>query len=173
MRKLCRHLAGVTSVTAVALSLMNGSAQATPDNGAASWTQSTTVETGFKDTSTLKPIEGAPLTEAHSGSGTTWAPGGAGATNTIFVSGSGLHVNSATAAYQARHPISNACADIFEISYYERGRRKVETRGHKCGLQRTTTTFHINRSLDNNQPFCGRVKVGGSWSNYACVTIKR
>ncbi|WPF69824.1 hypothetical protein [Corynebacterium sp. 21KM1197] len=66
--------------------------------------------------------------------GTTWAPGGAGATNSIKVEGNGKHVDMAWVTYNQGMAPSNACVDEFEIYYYEGGERKEEKSDPNCAL---------------------------------------
>lgn len=106
-------------------------------------------------------------------SGTSWAPGGALATNSLKVKGRGTYVNWAAVSYQTGTNVQNACVDQFEVAFYSGGKRRVRTAGRNCAVFRTTHTFNFGYRLDANKPFCGRVKVGGSWGNYACVQIKR
>jgi hypothetical protein len=110
----------------------------------------------------------------RSADGTTWAPGGAGATNTLTVNGKSNHVDSAGVAYNtvSTSP-SNACVDKFEIAYYQNGIRKTKEAGPNCAPIRTSHRFELNEDIDNQSSFCGRVLVGGVWGNYACVQIKK
>lgn len=119
----------------------------------------------------------SPHSDLHSRSprsagGSTWAPGGIGATNNISVKGQGRHVDNIVVSYNQGGDLSNACVDTFEVAYNEGGVRKVETAGKNCALWRTTHEFEINRDLDADTTVCGRVQVGGSWGNYACIEIK-
>lgn len=104
--------------------------------------------------------------------GTTYAPGGLMASNTIHVKGKGTFVRNAGVSYMVGTDVGNACADRFEIAYYEKGQRRVQSAAGHCAPGRVYKEFAIGRHLDNNRPFCGRAKVGGTWGNYACVTIK-
>lgn len=114
-----------------------------------------------------------PKIQPRTAEGMSWAPGGAGAYNDLLVRGNGTYVTSARVAYFGGVPTVNVCADTFEIAYYEKGGRKVETHNGHCGVGRITSTFEINRHLDHDKPFCSRIKASGQWSNYACVQIKR
>lgn len=129
--------------------------------GAEEWTL--TAENFAPSEPTMQPMDA---------SGTTWAPGGALSTNSIVVRGTGLHVTTAAVTYNTGTQFNNACVDVYEISYYENGKRKTETAGPNCAVYRTTHTFNIHRSLDADTPFCGRIRSGGIWGNYACITIK-
>lgn len=106
-------------------------------------------------------------------SGQTAAPGGNGAYVGIVVNGGGLNVTDVYVNYMPGTDIvgSNANAEEFEIAYYEHGERKVETQGPDSGFVRATQKWSLNRDIDPG-PFCGRVKVDGEWSNYACIDIK-
>lgn len=109
----------------------------------------------------------------YTASGTTWAPGGALASNSLKVIGKGTYVEKAEVSYQTGTDLGNACVDKFEIVYYNQGRRWTQTAGHHCTPIRVSHTFEFGRRLDNNRPFCGRVQVGGAWSNYACIQIRQ
>lgn len=89
-----------------------------------------------------------------------------------MVKGQGRHVDTMAVAYNQVGELANACVDAFEISYYEGGARKIETADRNCAVWRTSHEFEINRDLDAGTTACGRVQVGGSWRNYACVDIK-
>ncbi|KAA8719782.1 hypothetical protein [Corynebacterium phocae] len=110
----------------------------------------------------------------RSADGGSWAPGGVGATNWLYVKGRGLNVKTAAVAYFPGKNVvnNNACVDKFEIAYYKNGRRVTETAGGNCAPGRVTHTFSLNKNLDAHKPFCGRVRVGSTWGNYACVNIK-
>lgn len=108
----------------------------------------------------------------YTASGVSWAPGGALASISLRVNGNGTYVQNANVAYQTGTAGSNACVDTFEIAYYEHGQRRVQTSGRNCAIFRTTHTFGFNRHIDANRPFCGRVRIGGAWSNFACIDIR-
>lgn len=116
--------------------------------------------------------DATPKIALRDASGATWAPGGAASSNSVNVSGKGLHVNSATVTYNQGTNLGNACVDEYEIAYYEGGARKVDTSGQNCALWRTTHKFDLNKDLDAGSQFCGRVKVAGQFGNYACIEIK-
>ncbi|MCF4005766.1 hypothetical protein L1O03_01050 [Corynebacterium uropygiale] len=120
------------------------------------------------------PIQHSADHEPRSANGGSWAPGGAGAWNWLYVNGSGLNVTTATVAYVPGTDLKdkNACVDQFEIAYYKDGRRVTESGSSNCAFGRATHTFHLNKNLDANTSFCGRVRIGNSWGNYACVDIK-
>ncbi|MFC5939737.1 hypothetical protein ACFPVT_10150 [Corynebacterium choanae] len=105
--------------------------------------------------------------------GASWAPGGAGATNWLYVKGDGLNVRTAAVAYMAGSNMiqNNACVDEFEIAYYENGQRITETAGSNCAVGRVTHRFDLYKDVDAHTPFCGRVRVGENWGNYACINI--
>ena len=109
----------------------------------------------------------------RSGNGGSWAPRGAGATNWLYVKGGGVNVRTATVAYAvgASMAQNNACVDEFEIAYYEDGQRVTETSGRNCAVVRVTHRFDLYKDLDAHTPFCGRVRIGEDWGNYACVNI--
>lgn len=109
----------------------------------------------------------------YTASGVSWAPGGAGASVALKVNGNGQYVQNASVAYQTGTNVGNACVDKFEIAYYTNNRRFTQTSGRNCTPLRTSHTFGFNRNIQNNKPFCGRVLVGGTWSNYACIQIRR
>ena len=87
--------------------------------------------------------------------------------------GEGLNVETATVAYVPGTGIvtANACVDEFEIAYYENEQRITESSGNDCAPGRVTHTFDLYKDLDADSSFCGRVRVGGDWGNYACVSI--
>lgn len=117
--------------------------------------------------------EEEPTITVRSASGSTWAPGGIGATNTLYVNGWGTRVNSIAMAYNVGGQLANACVDKFEVTYRENGQSKVMTSGHNCALYRTTHTFRVYRNFDPNSRVCGRAHVQGAGpGNWACITIK-
>lgn len=105
------------------------------------------------------------------GSGTTWAPGGLLASNSVHVKGTGLWVSTGAVSYQMGASQVNVCPDAFEIAYYKNGVRQVQSAGGHCAVGRATHTWTINQNLDEGSSFCGRAMVDGRWGNYACVTI--
>ncbi|WP_144245009.1 MULTISPECIES: hypothetical protein [Corynebacterium] len=109
----------------------------------------------------------------RSAGGLTPAPGGNGAYVALNVNGHGLRVGNVYVNYFPGSKIagSNATAEAFELSWYERGQRRAETKGPDSGFLRATQKWNFNRYISAG-PMCGRVKISGNWSNYACVTIK-
>lgn len=109
----------------------------------------------------------------RSADGGSWAPGGVGAVNWLYVKGTGLNVRTAAVVYMPGTDLaqSNACADEFEISYYQNGRRITETAGSKCTPVRVEHRFDLYKNLDAHTPICGRARIGSNWGNYACVNI--
>lgn len=116
------------------------------------------------------PEEGVQVRSAE---GITSAPGGNGAHVGINVKGNGLHVDKAHVNYFNGSEIagSNPTAEEFELTWYEGGSRRAETKGTSSGYLVASQTWNFNRSIDQG-PMCGRVKISGNWSNYACVNIK-
>lgn len=161
--RLARRVLPVLAAVALPMGLSIGIGQAKPIEasvGTETWTQEAEAEApGQNDVS------------PQDADGSTWAPGGAFAQVSIYVRGQGTHVDTSEVAYHTGTDIGNACTDTFEISYYEGGVRKEETMNGHCTPLRVAHTFQINRSLDAQSPFCGRVLVGGQWSDYACIDI--
>lgn len=123
--------------------------------------------------SDVEKSEEGPTVKPRSAEGVTWAPGGFGATNTLYVNGKGTHVNHIRMSYNLGGAPGNACVDKFEIAYRENGRRVVRNSGPNCALYRTTHTFQVNRNLDPNSKVCGRAHVRSAGAgNWACITIK-
>ncbi len=121
----------------------------------------------------VEPTGDGPTIKPQSADGTTWAPGGFGAANTLFVTGRGTWVDNIAMAYNLGANPGNACVDKFEIAYREKGQRKVRTSGPNCALYRTTHTFQVKRHLDPNTKVCGRAHVRSAGpGNWACITIK-
>lgn len=124
-----------------------------------------------------------------SANGCTWAPGQSGALNCIHVRGSSWNVDSAASAYDPGfHPWpSNYCNRTHQIrfkrainSYYETSKQTKTT----CifGLAESTAWWNkswyskFKGNMANGSSFCGRSKnekTNFSWSNYACITIRR
>ena len=114
-----------------------------------------------------------PAVKPRSAEGVTWAPGGFGAANTLYVDGKGTYVNYIRMAYNLGASPGNACVDGFEIAYRENGRRVVRNSGPNCALYRTTHTFQVDRNLDSDSQVCGRAHVRSAGAgNWACITIK-
>lgn len=125
------------------------------------------------DFDTLEPAEDGPTIKPQSANGSTWAPGGLGAANTLFVTGRGTWVDNIAMSYVVGTKPDNACVDKFEIAYREKGQRKVRTSGPNCAIYRTTHTFQVKRNLDPNTKVCGRAHVRSAGpGNWACITIK-
>lgn len=119
------------------------------------------------------PVEPGGAAQPASAGGTTWAPGGAGAENSLYVKGTGVNVETASVAYfpGSTFITQNACVDEFEIAYYEYGNRVVQKGFGACAPGRVTHEFFLYSDMDAYTPFCGRVRVGDTWGNYACIEI--
>ncbi|SQG64984.1 Uncharacterised protein [Corynebacterium renale] len=135
-------------------------------------------EFGGENTTVREAIASAPSQNtgnhaSRSANGGSWAPGGVGAFNWLYVNGRGLNVTTASVAYVPGTSLatSNVCVDEFEIAYYEHGQRITETGGNNCAVGRVTHTFTLYKNLDAHTPFCGRVRIGATWGNYACINI--
>ncbi|MBK4162543.1 hypothetical protein [Corynebacterium macginleyi] len=117
------------------------------------------------------PAPETPHFTTYSAQGTTWAPGGTAASNSIYVKGQGTHVEWARVSYMIGTDLGNACADEFQIIYRQNGEGKSQTSEGYCKPGRVHHEFPINANVDRAK-FCGRAKVGGSWGNFACIDIK-
>ncbi|MBS5998571.1 MAG: hypothetical protein KIA11_11705 [Corynebacterium sp.] len=117
------------------------------------------------------PAPETPQFTTYSADGTTWAPGGTGASNSIHVEGQGTHVDWARVSYMVGASLGNACADEFQIVYRQNGKGKSQTAKGYCNPGRVHHEFPINANVDRAK-FCGRAKVGGNWGNFACINIK-
>lgn len=133
----------------------------------------TQVQQGATQTSVAPVSNQSGGVSTRSADGITIAPGGNGAYVSMNVRGQGLHVDSVYVNYFPGTDIagSNASAEEFELAWYESGERRAETKGPDSGLVRATQSWDFNRDIDAG-PMCGRVKISGAWSNYACVEIK-
>lgn len=109
----------------------------------------------------LKPAEG----------GITAAPGGSGAYVGLNITGSGHDIDTVWVNYfpGLRLPRGKATAEVFEVSWYEGGVRRVEHKGPESGWLRATQSWNLERRVDA-APICGRVQADGEWSGYVCVT---
>jgi|GEM_PF-4972019 len=123
------------------------------------------------DLSSTEEVTFEPSISNYSAEGLTAAPGASGAYVDINVSGSGLHVDTVYVNYFSGAHLENATVEDMELAWYEGGQRHAETTGPDSGWVRATRKWDFNRSIDAG-PMCGRVKVEGQWSNYACVDIK-
>lgn len=150
-------LNGATAILLVSLTAASASATPSP--------------TPEVRTAEVKAFESPEPYLPRSANGTTWAPGATGATTRLHVSGNGTYVNGASVNYLVGVPPSNACVDTFEIAYFKNGTRKLETASGGCTPIVRDHSFTLNQHVDAHSKFCGRVKVSGTWSNYACVNI--
>lgn len=125
------------------------------------------------DQHAVVPVKTNDKTSVRSADGVTAAPGGNGAYVGIYVRGSHRHVHDASVTYFPGTKIvgSNPSAEAFELAWYEGGQRRAETQGSKAGIVTATRIWKFGRDIDAG-PICGRVKISGAWTNYACVDIK-
>lgn len=123
------------------------------------------------DLSSTEEVTFEPSISTYSADGLTAAPGASGAYVGINVNGSGLHVDTVYVNYFSGAELENSTVEDMELAWYEGGQRHAETTGPDSGWVRATRKWDFNRSIDAG-PMCGRVKVEGQWSNYACVEIK-
>lgn len=125
------------------------------------------------DQHAVVPVKTKEKTAVRTADGVTAAPGGNGAFVGIYVQGSHRHVDNVSVNYFPGTEIAgkNPSAESFELAWYEGGQRRAETQETKSGFITAGRSWKFNRDIDAG-PMCGRVKLNGQWTNYACVDIK-
>lgn len=126
-------------------------------------------------------IAGAVFTPAGpasaDASGCTLAPGSLGSIACVEVKGTGTWVSNMRSVYNTNVvSYSNVCRPESWFAYdpNNAGRTYVYRSSSNCSLVRAWLDHAPNRRMDRNTTACAKQKntFSGSWSNYACITVR-
>lgn len=103
------------------------------------------------------------------------APGGGGAITNVEVRGKSTFVDTVAVSYTRGIDYKqNICGVEHEIDYVEaNGQHKTKSSKTPCSIGGSWAWFTVKNDLKDRSQVCGRSKVGGEWSNKACITIKK